>query len=239
MRGSRPRRQARSLGRRGGGAERLDRRARPAKRAQPACGGLHPGGVQPWAEGQRETHAWVAPGELSAVGWRQRRLHRDGRTPPSWADRAPARRGRAAGEQGEPRRAGGARAGRAPPREYIGRPRRPTRQVRTEGKKDDLSHHPSSTTRMPARPLHTQCVSRYLSILHCSTISERRDRVQRFTNDSHRQPASRYSRFIAPFFCGGNVHPLSYNMRKFRGRWCNTQSSATIFLSVLKGEIHL
>jgi len=101
------------------------------------------------------------------------------------------------------------------------------------------SREASSRFRMPARPLHTQCVSRYLSILRCATRSERRDRVQRFTNDSHRQPASRYSRFIAPFFCGGNVHPLSYNMRKFRGRWCNTQSSATIFLSVLKGEIHL
>ena len=58
----------------------------------------------------------------------------------------------------------------------------------------------SSRFRMPARPLHTQCVSRYLSILRCATRSERRDRVQRFTNDSHRQPAPRYSRFIAPFF---------------------------------------
>jgi len=58
----------------------------------------------------------------------------------------------------------------------------------------------SSRFRMPARPLHTQCVSRYLSVLRCATRSERRDRVQRFMNDSHRQPAPRYSRFIAPFF---------------------------------------
>jgi len=70
----------------------------------------------------------VAEGELSAAGWRQRRLRRDGRTPHSWADRAPARRGRAAGEQGEARRAGGALVGiTSPPREYIGRPRRPIR----------------------------------------------------------------------------------------------------------------
>jgi len=60
-----------------------------------------------------------------------------------------------------------------------------------------------SRFRMPARPLHTQCVNQYLSILRCATRSER------------------------------------YNMRKFRGRWCNTQSSATMFLSVLKGGIHL
>jgi len=97
----------------------------------------------------------------------------------------------------------------------------------------------SSRFRMPASPLHTQCVSRYLSIMRCSTSSECRDRVQRFTNDSHRQPAPRYSRFIVPLFCGGNVHPLSYIMRTFCGRWCNTQSSATIFLSVLKNEIHI
>jgi len=62
------------------------------------------------------------------------------------------------------------------------------------------SREASSRFRMPARPLHTQCVRRYLSILRCATRSECRDRVQRFTNDSHRQPAPRYSRFIAPFF---------------------------------------
>jgi len=147
MRGSRPRRQARSLGRGGGGAERLDRRARPAKRAQPACGGLHPGGVQPWAEGQRETHAWVAPGELSAVGWRQRRLRRDGRTPPSWADRAPARRGRAKGEQGERRRAGGSPRGEHITAERVYRAAEEADPAgENRSKKHNLSHHPSSTT---------------------------------------------------------------------------------------------
>jgi len=60
------------------------------------------------------------------------------------------------------------------------------------------SREASSRFRMPARPLHTQCVSRYLSILRCATRSERRDRVQRFTNDSHRQPDPRYSRFRQP-----------------------------------------
>jgi len=62
------------------------------------------------------------------------------------------------------------------------------------------SREASSRFRMPARPLDTQCVSQYLSIMGCATRSERRDRVQRFTNDSHQQPASRYSRFISPFF---------------------------------------
>ena len=58
----------------------------------------------------------------------------------------------------------------------------------------------SNRFRMPARPLHTRCVSRYMSILRFATRSEFRNRVQRFTNDTHRQPAPRYSRFIATFF---------------------------------------
>jgi len=58
----------------------------------------------------------------------------------------------------------------------------------------------SNRFRLPSRPLHTRCVSRYLSILRCATRSERRRRVQRFMNDTHRQLAPGYSRFIAPFF---------------------------------------
>jgi len=63
-----------------------------------------------------------------------------------------------------------------------------------------FSRGASNRFRMPARPLHTRCVSRYMSILRFATRLEHRNRVQRFTNDTHRQPAPRYSRFIAPFF---------------------------------------
>jgi len=83
------------------------------------------------------------------------------------------------------------------------------------------------------------CESRHQSNLRCNTRSVSCNRVRRFTYDTRRQPGDVYSRFTSPFFCGGNVHPLSYNMQNFHGRSGNPQSRATIFLFVLEREIHL